>query len=259
MRRFILPVMPKKSGDCLLVGKDAHYLSRVLRLEPGDCFEAEGPDGSVYEARICSIRAEGIKLSLSRNPVEAPLDSALVLSPKTRISLYQCLPKGGKMDLIVRQAVEAGVARIIPLYSDHSIPRHSGRGERWERIVKEARQQSGSPVDSRVEEPRSLAEAPDDWADRGPAFFFHEKPLAETSLHLYLNSIPTEAAVLVGPEGGLSPGETELLRSRLWKPVHLGPNILRAETAAIYAIAAVQIILLEQHTWALKPDFPQSE
>jgi len=156
-------------------------------------------------------------------------------------------------------AVEAGVDRIVPLFSEHSLPKRTSREERWERIVKEARQQSGSPVDTRIETPEDLESAVAVWAERGPGFFFHEKPLAESSLHRYLSDIPAEAAILVGPEGGLSPKEVSFLSGKGWRPVRLGANVLRADTAAIYAIAAVQILLLEHETWTPKPDSRRNE
>jgi 16S rRNA (uracil1498-N3)-methyltransferase len=237
-------------------GKDARYLSRVLRLLPGDSFDAMDGEGRAWKATLVSADGESVRLALES--VSAGHGEAGTAGSETRISLYQCLPKGGKMDLIARQAAEAGVARVIPVISDHSVPRHTARDERWERVIKEARQQSGSRVDTKVEALLSLHEAVNDWSGRGPAFFFHEKPLAETSLHRYLSCIPAEAAVMVGPEGGLSRDETAFLASAGWLPIYLGQRVLRAETAALYAVAAVQILLLEHETWALKPDFPQN-
>jgi 16S rRNA (uracil1498-N3)-methyltransferase len=268
LRQFILPPDFEGQKRYRLGGKDAHYVSRVLRLVAGEGFDARDARGRLWEARVASVEAGSVLLELS--PRGAPSGEAADASglsagaaPMTgaacRLSLFQCLPKAGKMDSIVRQAVEAGVFRVQPLFSEHSLPKRTSREERWERIVKEARQQSGSPVDTRIEEPKELREAVEEWKGRGPGFFFHERPLAESSLHRYLNSIPAELAVLVGPEGGLSPSEVAFLLDAGWRPVHLGANVLRADTAAIYAIAAVQILLLEHETWTPILDSRQKE
>jgi 16S rRNA (uracil1498-N3)-methyltransferase len=265
VRQFILPPDFSGSKEFLLRGKDAHYVSRVLRLRAGDGFDARDARGAPWRAKIVSASADSVLLELASagGPSKDAGDAVASLSPMTgshcAISLFQCLPKAGKMDSIVRQAVEAGVSRIQPIFSEHSLPKRTSREERWERIVREARQQSGSPVDTRVEAPAELEKAVEEWKARGPGFFFHEKPLAESSLHRYLNDIPAELAVLIGPEGGLSPSEVSFLLERGWRPVHLGANVLRADTAAIYAIAAVQILLLEHETWTPNPDSRQSE
>jgi 16S rRNA (uracil1498-N3)-methyltransferase len=265
VRRFILPPDYRGAETCLVSGKNSHYLSRVLRLKPGDSFEAEDSSGRGYQARVLEC-SNGFLLGLS------PLEPSVLESESisTELTLFQCLPKGAKLDLIVRQATEAGVARIVPVLSENAVPRVSvsdwePKRERLERVIREARQQSGSLLKTEILEPIDLKAAVDLWADSQsdcsayPGFFFHEKPLAETSLHRYLNEVPARVALMVGPEGGLSPVETELLRDRGWHSIFLGRNVLRAETAAIYAIAAAQIILLERKTWAQTPNFPHSE
>lgn len=267
MRQFILPRDFKGGSELRLGGKDAHYISRVLRLVAGEGFDARDSEGGRWNATVVSASEGSVLLRLSSategEPAPAAHRQGQPASPMAGgacgLNLFQCLPKAGKMDMIVRMAVEAGVARIAPLYSEHSLPKRTSREERWERIVKEARQQSGSPVDTRVEPPEELERAVEAWDGRGPGFFFHEKPLAESSLHRYLSDIPAEMAVLVGPEGGLSPKEVAFLLGKGWRPVHLGANVLRADTAAIYAIAAAQIILLEHETWTPKPDSRRNE
>lgn len=266
MRQLILPPDFHGQAEYPLRGKDARYLARVLRLSPGDGFDARDAKGLPWRATVLSASGDSVLLGLqaadspedpgageyrkgAEKAISYPMTGAI-----SRLSLFQCLPKGGKMDDIVRQAVEAGVARIHPLYSEHSVPRRTSREERWERVAREARQQSGSAVDTRIEAPEDLEPAVESWGGRGPGFFFHEKPLAETGLHRYLSRIPAELAVLIGPEGGLSPGEVSFLIARGWRPVYLGANVLRADTAAIYAIAAVQVLLLEHESWAPKTD-----
>ncbi len=155
------------------------------------------------------------------------------------------------MDLIVRQAVEAGAARVVPLVSDHAVARadeERTRGARWERIAREAREQSGAARAAAIEPPARLDEAV---ARRrgGTAVFFHEDRAGAEPLHEILAEADRPVTVLVGPEGGLSPRETALLEGAGFRRAWLGDGVLRTETAALYALAAVATILRERESW----------
>ena len=175
-----------------------------------------------------------------------------------RIILVQSMAKGPAMDLVIRQAAEAGVARVIPLEARRSVARaEEGRGAsrqgRWERILREGLQQSGSPVATVIEEPVGLR----DLGSRlGPeprggrlALVLHEAPLAQKCLHGYLGSAPAEIVLCVGPEGGFAPDEIDFLLGAGFRPLLLPGAILRTETAALFAVAAVEIILSERSSW----------
>jgi 16S rRNA (uracil1498-N3)-methyltransferase len=88
------------------------------------------------------------------------------------------------------------------------------------------------------------------WNGAGPGLFFHQHPLEQSALHRYLSHYPSDVAVAIGPEGGFSDAEIELLRSAGFSPVYLHTNILRGETAAVYALGAVQTILTERRFWS---------
>jgi 16S rRNA (uracil1498-N3)-methyltransferase len=173
------------------------------------------------------------------------------------------------MDLIVRQATEAGVSLILPFVAQRSVSRpDSGsdtlaKRDRWARIVREARQQSGSDLATVVTEPMTLDGALAAWRDytgqcSSPVgIFLHQDPLAQGTFHGYLGVGPDALALAVGPEGGFSPLEVEQLVSTRFLPALLGANVLRTETAAIFALAAVHAILLEKASWIPKtPDSP---
>ena len=160
------------------------------------------------------------------------------------------------MDLIVRQATEAGVRRIVPLLSRHSVPRLESGEEaarkvaRWQRIAREALQQSGNPRLPEILPPVRLEEYLGGQI-AGTGLFLHQEPLEGGSLHELLAEAQREILLLVGPEGGLAEPEVEWLLARGFRPVHVGPNILRSETAALFALAAVQMILKERERWQL--------
>jgi 16S rRNA (uracil1498-N3)-methyltransferase len=166
------------------------------------------------------------------------------------------------MDLVVRQAAEAGVTAVIPLLSSRSAARGDDTGRerrsRWDRVVREALQQSGSSVSTKVFEPIPLQELGKVLASLGldpesPRILFHEAPLAQSSLHGYLSQAPRAIALCVGPEGGFAPDEVEFLIAEGFHPLRFAGAILRAETAALYAVAAAEVILSERSSWIPKP------
>lgn len=180
-----------------------------------------------------------------------------------RIALVQGLPKAQKMDLILRQAVEAGVELVLPLQTRYSVVRELGReessggGARRARILKEALQQSGSLVRSRLAPTASVQELGARLADEGFLpdtslyLMFHELDIAKASLHEYCAAAPGAVVLLIGPEGGFAPDETQAFLDLGFKAVHIPGSILRTETAALFAVAAVKTILVEKQVWTV--------
>jgi 16S rRNA (uracil1498-N3)-methyltransferase len=167
------------------------------------------------------------------------------------------------MDLVVRQATEAGVSAVLPLLSARTVASDAAEGggtrvARWERIVREALQQSGSDVVTRVLEPLELSALPTALDSLGirpsdPRILLHESPLAQSSMHGYLTEAPDAVVLCVGPEGGFAPEEIDYLLTAGFRPLRLAGAVLRAETAALYAVAAAQIVLSERSSWIPKP------
>jgi 16S rRNA (uracil1498-N3)-methyltransferase len=268
MRRLILSEAPGTSGNINLGSREYRYLVRVLRLEAGDHFRALLPNGTEALFQITEIGKTSLKaaiineLGATPESARADLERRKALTPVPPIILCQALPKGQKMDLIVRQATEAGVSRIIPFVSQHSVPRldkttSQQKIERWSRIIKEARQQSGSDVNTQIEPITDMAGVLTFWntlRQKTPncrALLLHQDPLAKGTLHGYLEGNIESVMIAVGPEGGFSEDEANCFIDQGFKPLLLGVNILRTETAAIFATAAVQVLLLEKVSWNL--------
>jgi 16S rRNA (uracil1498-N3)-methyltransferase len=263
MKHFLLP--PTAPGERLITlkGADCRYLTRVLRKRVGDDLPAVDVRGARHRMRIMEIRGGICVVELA--PMAAPGEpgppaqaAASSAGPGLRsaaaLCLFQCLPKGRKMDLIVRQAVEAGVDCIAPLVSERSVAvpaRPEDRRERWLRIAREAAQQCGAVRPPEILEPRDLGEAAAGAAGQGTALFFHQERVDGGSLHEALAAGPERVSILVGPEGGLSDREVALLRDAGFIPVYLGESVLRTETAALYALAAVRTVLQEREWWTL--------
>lgn len=260
MKRFILSDAPDGNGKLRLSGDAFHYLARVRRLAPGECFPALTPRGQEVTIKVCSTDG-GVLVGEcvpEDNDQDSPEKEKLPENAPTFI-LFQALPKGEKMDLIVRQATEAGLAEIVPFKAEFSIPKINAKEKfkRWQRIVKEARQQSGSSVASCVQPPMTAGELFAYWEKLKNEYpqilglLFHQIPLEKTSLHGYLDKEPTPVVLAIGPEGGFSPDEVTKFLGAGFKPVALGNAVLRTETAALYATAAIQTILWEKDTWEL--------
>ena len=260
MKQFVLPDLTGDgSHELRLGGREFHYLIHVRRYGVGDSIPALSPDGTRYEMTLVAVNSDHCLAALNRLEPEGVSD---ITEPSVRITLMPGITRGKKMDLTVRQAVEAGASSIRPLLTDHSQIRFRGEEEalakkaRWERIAVEALQQCGGRTPSSVELPLRLKDAMAVWGNRGPIFFLHEQLLdigkaqaSESGLFSRLAGPIGELAIIVGPEGGLSPDEVRYLNGIGACPVHLGNRVLRAETAAIYGLAAVGTIIRERTEW----------
>jgi len=256
MRQFVLPDTYNGEPEAELTGKDAHYLVRVLRLGPDDSFPALDTAGNHYHCTILAV-ADAVKVRVQRKG--APNVDRL------NITIVQSLPKGRKLEDVIRRCTEAGIARLQPVFTDYTVvklnsERAGSKLERWQRIAHEAVQQSGSPAPVVIGQPRTLEEylsIREKFADqRAIRLVLHQHPLEQASLHRYLSDQVNEIEMVIGPEGGLSDRELTLLQSSGYKPVYLGPQVLRTETVALYATAAVQTIVLEKSDWSLTSSLP---
>jgi 16S rRNA (uracil1498-N3)-methyltransferase len=196
------------------------------------------------------------------------------LSPETpavrkavSLVLLQAAPQGAKLDLIVRQATECGVSEIVPFIAERSVKRAVNL-ERLERIVREARQQSNSPVATVVRPVTTLAGALEVWentrAERSLAVgaVFHTTPYTpiieamsdtttshRTALHTILDRNADAVVVAIGPEGGFTTEEVRMFCAAGFSVASLGETVLRVETAAVAALAVCGALIGERETW----------
>lgn len=276
MRQFILENQKIKNGLITLQAKDFRYLRQVLRAKVGDMISVRLPNGTLQNSTVCKIddNAKSIVLQICADTSAQTSNESITRGVQaTEVSasvspveywLFQFLPKPQKFEQIVRQATECGVSKIIPVIGEYteksSVTSLQGaKSERLQRIIKEARQQSGSPVDTKVTEPLTLENALQQWDLSGIGFVLSERDDGNTlkqTLEAAANSnsneqngvsaFPKRVCIAVGSEGGISPEEVAtLLEKGLFHPVHFAVNILRCETAALYGIAAVQSFVNE--------------
>ncbi|NLC93749.1 MAG: 16S rRNA (uracil(1498)-N(3))-methyltransferase [Treponema sp.] len=261
MRQLIVQTFADKDGIVRIQGKEFKYLKQVLRVKIGDMVNIRFPDGSLINSTVIKIDDKNvflqvcadseIKKTITRG-VQA--DELSLKNDKNEFCLFQFIPRPQKFELIVRQAVECGVKYIIPVigeYSEKSSIKslQESKKDRLSRIIKEARQQSGSPVQTEVSEVMTIDDALSFWNQfsEKKGFILSERDVQSSSLAEQVKSIKTEKiGIAVGSEGGISPNELDLfIKKGLFYPVHFAVNILRCETAALYGIASVQTMINE--------------
>ena len=268
MRQLIIENKQIRKGLIELEGKDYRYLRQVLRVRPGDMISVRLPDGSLNNATVARVDEAERRVVLqlcadtgkiiTRGVQADQLEGAGSVNGALAVEywLFQFLPRPQKFELIVRQATECGVSVIVPVIGEYTEKSSAqvlagAKRERLERIIKEARQQSGSPVETKVLEPMTLEQALDLWRTSageqgGLAFVLSERDDCSGKLRESVQKAGglegiKRAAIVVGSEGGISPDEVKALEEKgLFQPIHFAVNILRCETAALYGIAAVQ-------------------
>ena len=213
----------------------ASHVAKVLRARNGDELVLFNGDGRELAGEIESVRGSRVRVALGR-AANADRESPLA------VTLLQCVPRGDRMDFIVQKATELGVRHIVPVLSHRSVVRLNpaqakSKAQRWRAVAIGACEQSGRNRLPTIDAPRLLI----DYLGASP-------PVATTRLVLEPDPVPQDDAwsanaaleIGIGPEGGFTPEELEAFRVARFHRICLGPRILRAETAAIAALAWLQ-------------------
>jgi len=235
----------------LIKGRDVHHIRHVLRLKPGDEVTINC-DGTIdMRARIDTISATEVRLQVLEQ-FASPFQN------KNSITLVQAIPKHAKMDLILQKATELGVEDIIPLASSRSfVNEHKavseGRWSRWQKICQEAAKQCGRSTIPNLHFPIEfpvLCRMASEEQNILPLLLWEKEQHRnlKSVLTQYKkppdNKAPANGArkvfILVGPEGGFSEEEVQLALQAGFISISCAPWILRTETAALYALSAVQ-------------------
>lgn len=233
--RFFCPFPLHPGATVELPAEAAHHALRVLRIGPGDAARLFDGRGGVWEATLQAAGKGSLRASLDRYVAED-------LEPSPRVTLAQCLPAADKMDYVVQKAVELGVAAIHPVAARRSVIRLSGermdrRVEHWRGIAAASCEQSGRnrvpPVASIVDLPQYLA---------GAGAHNDMRLICLPTEGGRLRELPATAdaiSLLVGPEGGFEEAEIKAALAAGFRPLRLGPRVLRTETAGPAALAAI--------------------
>jgi 16S rRNA (uracil1498-N3)-methyltransferase len=237
-RRFLVDQVHDNTAE--IRGDDAHHLARVLRAEPGRQYEIS--DGAcVYLAEVSAVEKDRVGFRLIE-----PLDTP---PAPVRLTLVAALIKFDRFEWLVEKATELGAAAIVPVNAARSekglLEAAGKRAGRWRRIAHESSQQARRVRVPEINAPQELGAALS--ALSGDGYFLEERPGAPPLLAILPPPGKRHASdsitVATGPEGGWTEAERSAAANGGWTPVSLGPQILRAETAAITAAG------LLMHAW----------
>ncbi len=222
-----------------ITGDDHKHLSRVLRLRVGDTVMINNLKGTDFMGVIEHIDQSSTRIELKNKMLENN-ESAV------EITLYQGMPKAGKMDLIVQKSTELGVGRIVPVLTERVVVKNNSefrKMDRLKRIAVEAAKQSKRSIIPVIEEPISFQEMLSDMKKSQILIvpYENQENYGFSTLKKELAEIRS-CGILIGPEGGFSDDEIRILADRGAKIVTLGKRILRTETAGFTAIALTQLL-----------------
>ena len=235
MHRFFADEKGIVNGMSMLESEDAQHASRVLRLQPGD-----------EVTLFCEGEAYAAVIENMENGVSVRVGDKLRSPEATvRVTLYQGVPKGDKMDYIVQKCTEGGIHCIVPVNMPRCVAKLEGKDDkkrvRWQRIAREAAKQAFRPITPEIAPAVSMKQLP-------ALLEKHQLVLApwedehSVSLREALTGDITDVAVIIGPEGGMSEEDMAHFRQSGARSVTLGPRIFRTETAGLAALIAIMTL-----------------
>ena len=231
--RFFVPPSSLQEQPVVIKGDPFHHLHHVLRTRPGTIVTLLDGRGLCCAVRIDEVLKNEASATVLRRWTDQ--DRAVP------ITLMQAIPKGDKFDLVLQKGTELGVTCFQPIETGHAIPQREGarlarREQRWRRIAMEAARQCRRSVLPQIRPVQKLSESLGEQSD-------HLKLVLWEAGSVPLSAVlpatpPSGVRLLVGPEGGFSTEEIDTITVAGYRAVHLGPRILRTETAGL-AIAPV--------------------
>lgn len=229
------------SREIMINGEDVKHISKVLRLNSGDKIEI--CDGEAYEylGEIRDIQRDMVLVEyIKKEPIstEAPI----------KIILYQGVPKGSKMDLIIQKTTEMGIFSIVPVFTQRTVVQLDGKKdkekktERWQKIAEEAAKQSKRGIIPEIHQPLSLQEALMHSRNNQVNIIAYEGEKIITLkgvLSQLEGNTKGNIGIWIGPEGGYTEEEIKRAEVEGSKVVTLGPRILRTETAGFALLSMI--------------------
>lgn len=245
MPKFFVPPQQIYDSEILVLGDDARHISSSLRMKTGDTLTICNMNKRDYECIISSIENGIVRAEIISS---APSTT----EPDYAIRVYQCLPKGDKLESIVQKSVELGASSVVPVYSTNCIAKPSVKGrdnrdkktDRLSRIAYEAAEQCGRGIIPTVHECVNFERAVDIAKNDAVSFICYENERGETLKKFLTAKFSKDLknkniSFFIGPEGGFSRDEIELAKENGITPVGIGERILRTETASAYVLSVL--------------------
>ena len=236
--RLFSPKTIAPHGEIELGAFEANYVSRVLRLKPGNMLIVFDGNGGEYEAEFLSANRNSLRLAVGQHHF-TERESGLELI------LAQGISRGDRMDIAVQKSTELGVARITPILTSRSTVRldsaqEKKRQARWQSIAVNACQQCGRNRVPDIETPQEFSAWIGGLDEHGVKLILRPGAVAPLAR---ANTTDRKITLLIGPEGGFDAREIATAQVAGFEAVSLGPRILRTETAAIAALSILQATL----------------
>ena len=234
MPKFFFNKNDISRGQVQLFGEDEKHIKTVLRAREGEEITLCDGEGMDYQCRIASLERGVLLDILSQDVCET--------EPKTKITLYQGLPKADKMELIIQKCVELGVDRIVAVSTERAIvkldKKETKKLERWQKIAEAAAKQSGrGKIPEIGQQVLKFKEAVAEAKELDGAIIPYERE-RETGIRQFVQNFKGESVgVFIGPEGGFADEEIALAQENGITPITLGKRILRTETAGMTTTA----------------------
>lgn len=245
MHHFFAEEKNIDNGFITIKGSDVNHIKNVLRMKKGEELLISNGTDKDYYCKIDEISNDEIRAKIyDIDKVGNELD--------TEFYLFQCLPKGDKMELIIQKAVELGVREIIPVASKRAIvkldeKKADSKVKRWNLISESAAKQSGRIIIPKVKKPMTFSEAVKYTENMDMSIIPYEnyKDMNETRKIIDKMQPGMRIGIFIGPEGGFDEGEIEAAVKAGIERISLGRRILRTETAGM-AILSVLMFKMER-------------
>lgn len=227
------------SDTYTVTGEDARHMEKSLRMKVGEAVTLVTPSGVECHSEISSFTPSGVEVRiLQKTPTCQEAD--------VKVTLYQCLLKGDKMDFIIQKAVELGVDRIVPVVSSRCVSRPDDKSaakkvDRWQKIALAAAQQSMRGRVPEVAFVMSFSDAVKSASKSGGGIIFYEGG-GESLRKLISEDKKENISIFIGSEGGFELFEVEFAKEHGVVPATLGKRILRAETAPLAALSVIMCL-----------------
>ena len=236
MYQFFVEEEQVHSDSISITGGDVNHIKNVLRMKNGEKIRVSSKSGQAYFCHISSILDDEVIAAIdSADETGTELDNHIVL--------YQGLPKGDKMELIIQKAVELGVSEIVPVAMKNCVvkldeKKAQSKCKRWQAIAESAAKQSKRTVIPQIQMPLSWKQALEEAKELDVVLVPYENERGMEATREIFRSIPEGASigVMIGPEGGFSPEEIAQLDKDMHR-ISLGRRILRTETAGMATIS----------------------
>lgn len=222
----------------VIIGGDAGHIRRSLRMQPGEEITVCDTKGTDYLCEIVSFGEERVELAVKAA-------SRTESEPSVSVTLFQCNPKGDKLESVIQKSVELGVCEIIPVLSARCISRPDAKAAhkkraRYQKIADSAAKQCGRGILPQVGEQLAFGQLCGRLAEFDRVLLFYEGGGA--ALRTLLRDTDRRIAVIIGPEGGFDLDEVEKLQAAGAVCCGLGRRILRTETAPLAALSGIMLL-----------------